>query len=380
MWKSPVKIKNFTLSVEKIIMGRAATATINLAAFRENYRLAKSVAPQQKAVAIIKADAYGHGAVKLALALEDEADAFGVACIEEALELREAGIGKPILLLEGFFTADELPIISDNNFWCAVHSLEQIDIIAQARLAQPIDIWLKMDSGMHRLGVLPKDYHHAFARLKHIKQVNNIVLMSHFASADDFSSAVTAQQVSCFDDISHELNAPVSIANSAATLGHENARRDFQRPGIMLYGATPFDAPHPLANQLKTVMTLTSEVIAIRDLEPGDGIGYSHRHVCDVPTKVGTVAIGYADGYPRHAKDGTPVIVNGQRTHIIGRVSMDMLTVDLTHINGAKVGSKVELWGENLPAVEVACYCDTVAYTLFTGITRRVHKKYIDSF
>lgn len=358
-------------------MGRAATATINLEAFRANYRLAKSVAPDRKAVAIIKADAYGHGAIKLASALEKEADAFGVACIEEALELREAGIEQKILLLEGFFSANELPVISYNNFWCVVHSLEQIEIIGRTPLSQPINIWLKMDSGMHRLGISPEDYGFAFERLRNMNNVRKIVLMSHFASADDFSSPVTARQIKCFDEITRELGAPVSIANSAATLGHDNARREFQRPGIMLYGATPFENPHPLADQLKPVMTLTSEVIAVRDLKSGDGVGYGYRHICSLPTKVGTVAMGYADGYPRYARDGTPVIVNGQRTQIIGRVSMDMLTVDLTNINGVKVGSTVEFWGDNLSAAEVAPYCDTVPYTLFTGITRRVNKKFI---
>ncbi|MGR6870923.1 alanine racemase [Pseudomonas sp. HK3] len=359
-------------------MGRAATATINLNAFRDNYRLAKSITPAQRAVAIIKADGYGHGAVKLAFALENEADAFGVACIEEALELRSAGIKKPILLLEGFFTSDELPVISDNDFWCAVHSLEQIETIAQATLTKPLNIWLKMDSGMNRLGVMPKDYRHAYETLKSLKQVNSVVLMSHFASADDLTSKLTAQQIQCFESASAGIDAPISLANSAATLGHSSARHAFQRPGIMLYGATPFEHSHPLADQLKSVMTLTSEVIAIRETTAGDGVGYSHRYTCKTPTKVGTVAMGYADGYPRHAKDGTPVIVNGQRTTIIGRVSMDMLTVDLTQIKDAKIGSKVELWGENLPAAEIAPFADTIPYTLFTGITRRVHKIYID--
>jgi len=358
-------------------MGRAATATINFDAFRHNYRLAKSVAPTQQAVAIIKADAYGHGAVKMAFALQDEADAFGVACIEEAVELREAGIEKPILLLEGFFTDDELAIICEQNFWCTIHSQEQITALENAQLSKPINVWLKMDSGMHRVGILPEDYCHAYDRLNTLEQVNDIVLMSHFASADDFSSKVTSQQINCFDEITKSINAPVSIANSAATLGHDSTRREFQRPGIMLYGATPFPDSHPIADKLQAVMTLTSEVISIRDLKPGDGIGYSHRFVCDQPTKVGTVAMGYADGYPRHAKDGTPVMVNGQLTKIIGRVSMDMLTVDLTNIKDAKVGSHVELWGDNLPAAIVAPYADTIPYTLFTGITRRVHKKYI---
>ncbi|MDN3648984.1 alanine racemase [Reinekea marina] len=359
-------------------MARAATATINIEAFRHNYRLAKSLARSAKAVAIIKADAYGHGAIKMAYALENEADAFGVACIEEAVELREAGIQKPILLLEGFFSADELQTISELNLWCAVHSLEQIDALANTKLINPIHVWLKMDSGMHRLGVMPKEYRSAFARLNQLEQVAEVVLMTHFANADNIGCPITAQQMQCFDEVTHDLNAPISIANSAATLGYENARRQFQRPGIMLYGATPFSNPHPIADQLQPVMSLTSEIIAIREVPAGEGVGYSHRYVCNQPTLVGTVAMGYADGYPRHAKDGTPVMVNGQRTALIGRVSMDMLTVDLTQVTGAQVGSKVELWGDSLAAAEVATYCDTIPYTLFTGVTRRVHKRYIN--
>ncbi|MBU2862740.1 alanine racemase [Reinekea forsetii] len=359
-------------------MARAATATINIEAFRHNYRLAKSLARSAKAVAIIKADAYGHGAIKMAYTLENEADAFGVACIEEAVELREAGIQKPILLLEGFFSADELQTISELNLWCAVHSLEQIDALANTKLINPIHVWLKMDSGMHRLGVMPKEYRSAFARLNQLEQVAEVVLMTHFANADNIGCPITAQQMQCFDEVTHDLNAPISIANSAATLGYENARRQFQRPGIMLYGATPFSNPHPIADQLQPVMSLTSEIIAIREVPAGEGVGYSHRYVCNQPTLVGTVAMGYADGYPRHAKDGTPVMVNGQRTALIGRVSMDMLTVDLTQVTDAQVGSKVELWGESLAAAEVATYCDTIPYTLFTGVTRRVHKRYIN--
>lgn len=358
-------------------MARAATATINLDAIRQNYLLAKSVAPDQRALAIIKADAYGHGAVKVANALSDIADGFGVACIEEAIELREAGISLPILLLEGFFSADELDYISANNLWCAVHSIEQIDIIANANLSQPIHAWLKMDSGMHRLGVAPENYRAAYEKLAALPQVEEVVFMSHFSSADEPELSVTAAQIETFDAATEGLDVIVSIANSAGTLVHSSARRDWQRPGIMLYGATPFAEPQPLADQLIPAMALSSEVIAVRDLKPGDPVGYSRTWICDKPTRVGTVAMGYADGYPRHAKNGTPVLVNGQRTRIIGRVSMDMLTVDLTDIADAGVGSTVEFWGENLLASEVATYCDTIPYTLFTGITRRVQKKYV---
>jgi len=356
-------------------MGRAATATMDFEALRHNYRLAKQVSGN-KAVAIIKANAYGHGAVLAAQALRYEADAFGVACIEEALELRNAGITQPILLLEGFFTADELPIIAKNNFWTAVHSLEQIDIIAQSQLSHPINVWLKMDSGMHRLGVRPDDYQQAYEKLKALYQVREIVLMTHFACADELNKQETRIQIGLFDHITKEIDEAKSLANSAGTLGHDLAHRDWQRPGIMLYGATPFPHEHEHGDKLQPVMSLTSEIIAIHNLEKGDAIGYGGGFVCDQPTRVGTVAMGYADGYPRHARTGTPVLVNGKRTRIIGRVSMDMLAVDLTNIDDAEVGSHVELWGKNLLASEVAPWCDTIPYTLFTGITRRVKKAY----
>jgi len=357
-------------------MGRPATATIDLNAIRHNYLLAKQAAPDDKAMAIIKADAYGHGAIIVANALTDIVDAFGVACIEEALELREAGITQPILLLEGFFSADELTLISEHDLWCAIHNQAQIDILAETKIAKPIDIWLKMDSGMHRLGIEPEHYLSAYEKLTTLAQVKDIVLMSHMSSADDLSATTTLQQINCFDSITAGIDAPISLANSAATMAHQPARRAWQRPGIMLYGATPFTCSQTIADQLIPAMTLSSEIIAIRDLQPGDAVGYGGTWVCEQATRVGTVAMGYADGYPRHAKNGTPVIIDGIRSQIIGRVSMDMITIDLTDLPHAKIGSKVEFWGKQLAASEVARNCDTIPYTLFTGITRRVHKKY----
>lgn len=357
-------------------MARAATATIHLDAIRHNYQLAKSLSPGKQALAIIKANAYGHSAIAVANALGDMADGFGVACIEEALELRNAGVTLPILLLEGFFTSDELPVISQHSLWCAIHSLEQIDVLSQAKLEHPITVWLKMDSGMHRLGVHPEAYRLAFKKLTSLPQVKEVVLMSHFSSADEPDKAITSEQVALFDSIAGELDAIVSLANSAGTLAHSTARRDWQRPGIMLYGATPFATPQTITNQLKPAMTLSSEVIAIRDLQPGEAVGYSCTWIADKPSRIGTVAMGYADGYPRHAKSGTPVLVDGKPSRIIGRVSMDMLAIDLTDLPQAGIGSQVEFWGKNLLASEVATYCDTIPYTLFTGITRRVHKRY----
>lgn len=357
-------------------MGRAATATINFDALRHNYRLAKKASNDSKAIAIVKANAYGHGAVMVARALSNEADAFGVACIEEAIELREAGIKNPILLLEGFFTADELQIISELNLWTALHSLDQIKTLSEHNLPRPINIWLKMDTGMHRLGIAPGDYHAAYESLKKLPQVNNVVLMTHFSSADEINNPETDLQVSTFKRASCNISAEISLANSAGTLGHPITHGDWQRPGIMLYGATPFDHTHEWADQLQPVMTLSSKVIAIHNLEKGQAIGYSKTFVCDKPIRVGTVAMGYADGYPRHAKAGTPVYVNGQATTILGRVSMDMMAVDLTNISDADIGAEVELWGNQVPASDVATHSDTIAYTLFTGITSRVHKVY----
>jgi alanine racemase len=357
-------------------MGRAATITINFEALRHNYRLAKRVSGNQKTLAIIKADAYGHGAIMVARALSNEVDGFGVACIEEAVELREAGINKPILLLEGFFTPDELNIISELDLWTAIHSEEQVDLLSRHTLSKRINVWLKMDCGMHRLGIKPERYNTVYQKLNTLPQVNDIVLMSHFSSADELDIDETKKQVALFDRFTKNIPAQKSLANSAATLGQPCSHKDWQRPGLMLYGATPFTQSHPNADQLQSVMTLSSEVIAVHHLEQGDAVGYSKTFVCDKATKVGTVAMGYADGYPRHAKCGTPVLVNGQLTRTLGRVSMDMLAIDLTNIEGAETGAYVELWGENLPASEVATYCDTIPYTLFTGITRRVHKAY----
>ena len=356
-------------------MARPATLTIDLDAIAHNYRVAKSRAPEQKALAVVKANAYGHGAVEVAQKLEPEADGFAVACIEEAVELRDAGIRKPIVLLEGFFTPDELDYISRHNIWTAVHNDFQLEAVAGADLAEPINVWLKLDTGMHRLGFSPEEYKVAYQRLKALPQVDSITLLSHFTSADDLDSPMTARQIEIYDRVSRECPSPMSFANSAATMKHLPALHDWQRPGIILYGSSPFEqGADEVQAQLKPAMTLTSEVIAVHDLQPGEAVGYSGTWVCDRPTRVGTVALGYADGYPRQAKNGTPVLVNGQRTRLIGRVSMDMLTVDLTDID-AGLGSTVEFWGENLLANEVAPWCGTISYTLFTGVTRRVHRK-----
>ena len=353
---------------------RPAQALIDLAALRHNYQLARQCSGG-KALAVVKADAYGHGAVLCAQALQAEADGFAVACIEEALELRAAGITQPILLLEGFFEASELALIDQHQLWCVVHSLWQLDAIEQARLSRPLQVWLKLDSGMHRVGLFPEQYQAAYRRLQASGKVDKIVLMSHFARADELDCPRTEEQLAVFNAAREGLQAEVSLRNSPAILGWPQVPSDWVRPGIMLYGATPFEQAQALAAQLKPVMTLQSKIIGVRELPVGEPVGYAARFVAERPTRVGVVAMGYADGYPRHAPTGTPVAVDGQLTRIIGRVSMDMLTVDLTDLPQTGLGSQVELWGAQVLASDVAAQAQTIPYQIFCNL-RRVPRLY----
>lgn len=353
-------------------LSRPLHARIDLDAVRHNYRYAKRLAPSARALAVIKANGYGHGAVALAQALAADADGFAVACIDEALELRESGIRNPILLLEGVFHPDEIALVDQAGLWMAVHCREQLDWILAARPARPLTCWLKMDSGMHRVGLAPDDFAGAYAQLVACPQVGEVVAMSHFARADELEHPYTPRQLAVFGQGLAGLTLPRSLANSAAILAWPEAHSDWVRPGIMLYGLSPFPAAHPQTAALRPAMTLVSALIAVRTLQPGEPVGYGGRFICARTTRVGVAAIGYADGYPRHARDGTPVAVNGQRTQLIGRVSMDMITLDLTDLPDARPGDPVELWGATISASEVAASSDTIAYQLLTGVSRRV--------
>jgi alanine racemase len=353
---------------------RPARAVIDLQALRHNYQLARKTTGA-KALAVIKADAYGHGAVQVAQALEAEANGFAVACIEEALELREAGIRAPILLLEGFFEADELALIVEHDMWCVVHSLWQLEAIEQATLRKPLIVWLKLDTGMHRVGLHPKDFQAAYQRLLASGKVAKIVLMSHFARADELDSPCSEAQVAVFEAARRGLAAEISLRNSPAVLGWPNIPSDWVRPGIMLYGATPFDQPQALADQLQPVMTLESKVICVRELPAGEPVGYGAAYITEGTRRIGVVAMGYADGYPREAPTGTPVWIDGRPSQLLGRVSMDMLCVDLTHLPEAGLGSRVELWGKNVLASDVAIHADTIPYRIFCNL-RRVPRLY----
>ena len=308
---------------------RPSRATIDLDALRHNYRLARRLGGG-RALAVVKADAYGHGAVACARALEADADGFGVACMEEALELREAGIEAPIVLLEGFFDAGELDLVERHRLWTVVASPWQVDLLERHRARQPWQVWLKLDSGMHRLGLSPEEFVPAWRRLAALPWVGQMVAMTHFSRADELSHPSTPGQMAVFESVLASLppGTPASVANSAALMAWPATRREWVRPGLMLYGAHMLDAPCAAA-ELRAVMTLESKVIAVRDAA-GEPIGYAGTYTTTRPTRVGVVAAGYADGYPQYATSGTPVVIDGRPGELIGRVSMDMLTIDLT--------------------------------------------------
>lgn len=355
---------------------RPARALIDLDALRHNYRLAKRLSGG-KALAIVKADAYGHGAVACARALADEADGFGVACIEEALELRAAGIGNPILLMEGCFDVDELPLVVEHDLWTAVASPEQVDMVLGFDTRASLQLWLMLDSGMHRLGLSTADFRAAHAQLAALPHVAPPVLMTHLACADELDNARTLEQRDNFGRATEGLAGATSLGNSAAALGWPQLRNDWARPGLMLYGADPLHGqPHAHAAQLRPVMTLQSQVFLVREIGVGEAVGYGARFVAERPTRVGVVAMGYADGYPQFAPNGSPVLIDGQPGQTIGRVSMDMLTVDLTDHPQAGVGSQVQLWGEAPCVSALAPLCSTSAYRLLCAL-KRVPRSYV---
>lgn len=353
-------------------MSRPAFARIDLNGLRTNYRMARS-RHGGRALAVIKADAYGHGSVRCAQALSDIADGFAVAVLEEALVLREGGITGPILVLEGAFGPDDIARAAEHDLWLVVHQREQIDLLERVPPARPLKVWLKLDSGMHRAGVTPDYMATAHARLSALPWVSSIVLMSHMARADEPDVPTTQAQVEVFERTTAELPGERSLCNSACILAWPAAYRDWARPGIMLYGADPMPQDRKL---LQPVMTLGSAIMNVRMLAPGDVLGYGGRFVAERPTRVGLVAMGYADGYPRTAPDGTPVAVDGHITGLIGRVSMDMLTVDLTNLPDTGFGSRVELWGATIPANTVAQAAGTIAYELFCNV-KRVRRSYV---
>lgn len=359
-------------------MARALKASINRLALQCNLAKVREITRHKKVLAMVKANGYGHGIVNVAKTILD-ADAFGVACIEEALELRAAGIKNRIVLMEGFFNAkEELPEIMRLNLEPVIHhdghleDLLHFSTVKEEVIKAGLKVWLKINTGMHRLGFSVHKALDAWQQLKSLPWVNVDVLLTHFAKADEKGNPHTKMQIQTFFKTVQDLPADKSLANSAAILAWESAHGDWVRPGIMLYGVSPFNGRHGAQEDLKPVMTLRSELIAIQSLRQGDAIGYGGEYICPHDMRIGVVAVGYGDGYPRLAPTGTPVLLNGHRVPLIGRISMDMITIDISSQPDAKIGNPIQLWGPDLPVEIVAQSIGTTAYELLTGLSTRV--------
>lgn len=353
-------------------MSRPISAQINLAALKHNLSIVRQYARQSRIMAVIKANAYGHGLIRIAKTL-NEIDAFALLELEAAIQLREVGIHQPILLLEGFFSKSELISIDQYRLDTVIHHPEQIAMLADHRMNKKINLFLKINTGMNRLGLTPKEGSKAIHTLRNLPHVGEITLMTHLASADDPAAYhEVSTQLSVFSEVLNITRLPCSLANSAAIIQYPQTHQDWIRPGIMLYGASPLIHKTAAELDLRPVMTVSSKIIAMQQLDTNDKVGYGGAFQTQQPMQIGIVAAGYADGYPRHAQTGTPIIVNGQRTRIVGRISMDMLTVDLTGISNVIVGSPVTLWGDHLPIEEVAKSAGTISYELFCSLSSRV--------
>lgn len=354
---------------------RPLVATIDLSAIRHNYALAKACAPARQAFAVVKANAYGHGVRETVSALPD-ADGFAVACLEEAGEVRGLHGSARVLLLQGCFEAAEYRMAAQLGLDVVVQSREQAEMLLGVQLVRPLRVWLKLDSGMHRLGFSADELRDWHARLCGAEQVEELNLVSHFACADLPGHPLNQAQLESYRSLDTLVFANRSLANSAAILTLPEAHLDWLRPGIMLYGACPFAERTAAELGLRPAMTLSGALIAVREVAVGESVGYGASWVAERPTRIGTISCGYADGYPRTAPAGTPVLVGGQRAPLVGRVSMDMLTVDLSAVPAAQVGTPVELWGAQLPVDEVASACGTIGYELLSKLTARVPRRH----
>jgi alanine racemase len=350
-------------------MSRPILAQVNLAALRANLTRVRERAPGAQVLAVVKANAYGHGLARVLPAL-DAADGLALVELDAAIALRAAHYARRILLLEGFFAPGDLPEFSARRLATVVHHEEQVRMLESARLARPLEVFVKVNTGMNRLGVAPAAVAALVERLSHCESVAVLRLMMHFARADEDDGV--AEPLRVFAEACKGLPYPRSVANSAGVIRYAEVGGDIVRPGIMLYGATPFAYDSAETLGLVPVMTLRSELIAVQELAAGDAVGYGASYVAPGPVRIGVVACGYADGYPRHAPNGTPVLVCGRKVPVAGRVSMDMITVDLTEVPEARVGSPVVLWGEGLPVDDVAGAASTVGYELLCAVAPRV--------
>ncbi len=360
-------------------MSRDVIAKIDLSALKYNLARAKTFAPNSRVIAVVKSDAYGHGLLPVMLGLQ-EADGFAVAHIEEARPLREAGIDKPILILEGPFARDELDEIIALNYQVVVHEWVQIQWIESLlKKKERLTVWLKVNTGMNRLGFSPQMVDEVWSRLNQCAVVTKTILMTHMANADSAVDSRTDKQLYCFNQVIANKSTEVSIANSGLLVHYSNkiSFRDWVRPGIMLYGASPDPSQVGSAYGLKPVMTLTAKVIALHDLKMGDEVGYGGHFRAPRSMRIATVGIGYGDGYPRSQQTARAVSIGGQRCAVVGTVSMDMITVDVSALKQVSLGDCVELWGQTIAVEEVAKSAGTISYELFCRLTRRTKREYI---
>ena len=356
-------------------MTRKTTAIIDLSALRHNLSVVRNHAPTSRILAVIKANGYGHGIEPIGLALK-EADAFAVATMSEALRLREAGINKPVVLLQGVNNESDLAQVEKYHLDLVVHHQQQIDLL-QSYAPSKLSFWLKVNTGMNRLGISTSMVDESIEQLSQLNP-KEIILMTHFANADNREDSFTQKQIDRFEKLEQTKQLETSMANSAGILHWPSAHHDWVRAGIMLYGATPFNSGTAEELGLRPVMTLVSELIAVNRCEAGEPIGYGGLWRCPETMLVGVVAIGYGDGYPRHISENTPVLINGIRCPIIGRVSMDMLCVDLRSVPQAQITDEVLLWGKGLPIEEIALKAATLTYEIFCQVTGRVKFSYLD--
>jgi len=348
---------------------RPLFATIDSSALKHNLGVVRRHAPRSKVSAVVKADAYGHGLLRAAAALS-QTDGFALVELEGAVRLREAGFRQPIVLLEGFFEARELPVLVEHGLSTVVHSMGQVEALDTLAGKARLDVLLKANTGMNRLGLSAKEFPGALERLRKNPRIGSITLLTHFANADEARGA--GWQMQALQQFSGGADLPKSFANSAAILRYPETHADWVRPGIMLYGCSPFPDRTGAGDGLHSVMTLESRIIAVQELKAGDTVGYGGVFQAERAMRIGVVACGYADGYPRHAPNGTPIEVEGTMTGTVGRVSMDMLCADLSKVPQARVGSRVVLWGENVPVERVAAAAGTVGYQLLCALAPRV--------
>lgn len=359
-------------------MSRPTRAAIDLSALRANLKRIRAVAPDSRIMAVIKANAYGHGIEPAARALVG-ADAFAVACMDEAMQVRAAGLGQPIVLLEGVFSALELAGAVSHHFEVVVHDSGQLDRVCSLDADAALKVWLKIDTGMSRLGFPLDEARAAWERLQTAPGVCKPVgLMTHLACADEDPDTRTVGQLKQFDEVTRGLPGLRSVANSAGVLRWPEAHADWARPGIILYGVSPLPARSGPDEGLRPAMTVSTQLISVRELDRGDSVGYGATWTAPEPMRIGVAAIGYGDGYPRHAPNGTPVLVNDARCALVGRVSMDMITVDLRACPQAQAGDRVVLWGQGLPVEEIAAAAGTIPYELLCGVTQRVKVELVD--